>query len=99
MTNWSLKCRTGRRYYLRCTADVADVLSPSVPFTGVDSEYSQEQLIAEITDATLWKYPCPMHVIARLEESYLDPWRKMKSAESVAFEKRRIITIEYRPAS
>lgn len=92
------------QYVLRHTTNVGNGYSVNVADENVECVYTTAQLVAEVSDADLWAFPCPGRLIYKIQN--ITPqfatddelrwgWRKLPSTETTAANNRVDISTEY----
>ena len=92
------------QYVLRHTTNVGNGYSANISDSNVERVYTTAQLVAEISDADLWRFPCPGRLVYKIQNiqpqfttdsELLWGWRKLPSTETTAANNRVDISTEY----
>lgn len=91
------------QYVLKHTTNASVAYDKNVSDTNVEKIYTTAQLLVEAQSATLWSFPLPGRLSAKINAiqaptpvtDYLWGWRKVPSTETTAANNRIEITTEY----
>lgn len=92
------------QYVLRHTTNVGNGYSANISDSNVERVYTTAQLVAEISNANLWRFPCPGRLVYKIQnitpqfttnDELLWGWRKLPSTETTAANNRVDISTEY----
>lgn len=92
------------QYVLRHTTNVSNRYNVNVSDQNIEKVYTTAQLVAEITNVSLWVNPCPGRLVYKIQniEQQIDDsddirwgWRKLPSTETTGANNRIDIATEY----
>lgn len=91
------------QYVLRHTTNVSNTYAANISDSNIECLYTTAQLLAEVTDATLWANPMPGRMQYKIQaitaptarSGFLWSWRKLPSTETTAAGNRVNIVTEY----
>ncbi len=91
------------QYVLYHTTSVPQNYTTNIADDHIDQIYTTVQLLAEVTDGSLWTYPLPARLITKINnivtptarDGWTIGWRKLASKENTAADNRVHISTEY----